>query len=120
MIMSDLKENKAITGGEFIIRDVSCDEIFTPEDWTEEHLMMKQTAIDFLISTSVFPWDKSPPVRPIKPFQRTRYLAYLRWVLRRMTSTTPFGTLVLLERLAGRLPYQSKKSYQFYRPELSL
>ena len=53
MIMSDLKENKAITGGEFIIRDVSCDEIFTPEDWTEEHLMMKQTAKDFVNSRVV-------------------------------------------------------------------
>jgi alkylation response protein AidB-like acyl-CoA dehydrogenase len=53
MIMSDLKENKAITGGEFIIRDVSCDEIFTPEDWTEEHLMMKQTAKDFINSRVV-------------------------------------------------------------------
>ncbi|MEZ7878474.1 MAG: acyl-CoA dehydrogenase family protein [Flavobacteriales bacterium] len=51
--MSDLKENKAITGGEFIIRDVSCDEIFTPEDWTEEHLMMKQTAKDFVNSRVV-------------------------------------------------------------------
>ena len=52
--MSDVKEQKAITGGEFIIRDVSCDEIFTPEDWTEEHLMMKQTAVDF-INTRVVP-----------------------------------------------------------------
>jgi alkylation response protein AidB-like acyl-CoA dehydrogenase len=51
--MSELKEHKAITGGEFIIRDVSCDEIFTPEDWTEEHLMMKQTAIDFINSRVV-------------------------------------------------------------------
>lgn len=51
--MSDSKENKAITGGEFIIRDVSCDEIFTPEDWTEEHLMMKQTAKDFVNSRVV-------------------------------------------------------------------
>ena len=51
--MSNLKENKAITGGEFIIRDVSCDEIFTPEDWTEEHLMMKQTAKDFINSRVV-------------------------------------------------------------------
>ena len=48
--MNDLKENKAITGGEFIIRDVTCEEIFTPEDWTEEHLMMKQTAKDFINS----------------------------------------------------------------------
>ena len=51
--MSDSKENKAITGGEFIIRDVSCDEIFTPEDWTEDHLMMKLTAKDFVNSRVV-------------------------------------------------------------------
>jgi alkylation response protein AidB-like acyl-CoA dehydrogenase len=50
--MSDEIKNivKPITGGEFIIRDVSCDEIFTPEEWTEEHLMMKQTTIDFINS----------------------------------------------------------------------
>ncbi len=50
--MSDEIKNteKPITGGEFIIRDVSCDEIFTPEEWTEEHLMMKQTTMDFINS----------------------------------------------------------------------
>ena len=42
------EEKKAISGGEFIIRDVSCDEIFTPEEFTEEHLMMRQAAIDFI------------------------------------------------------------------------
>ena len=39
---------KAITGGEFLIRDVSADEIFTPEEWTEEHRMMLQTGLDFV------------------------------------------------------------------------
>ena len=41
-------EKKAISGGEFLIRDVSCNEIFTPEEFTEEHLMMRQSAIDFV------------------------------------------------------------------------
>ena len=39
---------KAITGGEFLIRDVRADEIFTPEEWTEEHRMMLQTGLDFV------------------------------------------------------------------------
>ena len=39
---------KAITGGEFLIRDVRSDDIFTPEEWTEEHRMMLQTGLDFV------------------------------------------------------------------------
>ena len=31
-----------------MIRDVSADEIFTPEEWTEEHRMMLQTGLDFV------------------------------------------------------------------------
>ncbi|HHZ82110.1 MAG TPA: acyl-CoA dehydrogenase [Flavobacteriales bacterium] len=46
--MSEETKLKAISGGEFIIRDVTCDEIFTPEEFTEEHIMMRQTAIDFI------------------------------------------------------------------------
>ena len=45
--MSDIK---SITGGDFLIKEVKCDEIFTPEEWTEEHLMMRQTSIDFVNS----------------------------------------------------------------------
>jgi alkylation response protein AidB-like acyl-CoA dehydrogenase len=42
------EEIKSITGGDFLIKEVTCDEIFTPEEWTEEHLMMRQTALDFI------------------------------------------------------------------------
>ncbi len=45
--MSDSK-TKAITGGEFLIRDVSCDEIFTPEEWSEEQIMMREMCQDFV------------------------------------------------------------------------
>ena len=31
-----------------LIRDVSADDIFTPEEWTEEHRMMLQTGPDFV------------------------------------------------------------------------
>ena len=43
-------EIEKITGGDFLIKDVACEDIFTPEEWTEEHLMMRQTSIDFIKS----------------------------------------------------------------------
>lgn len=42
------KEQKAITGGEFLIRHVDSSEVFIPEEWNEEQLMMKQTCLDFV------------------------------------------------------------------------
>ncbi len=47
-------KTKAITGGEFLIRDVAADEIFIPEEYTEEQLMMKQTCLDF-VNTEIVP-----------------------------------------------------------------
>lgn len=38
----------AIKGGEFIIRDVHHTDIFTPEEWSEEQLMIGQTCDDFI------------------------------------------------------------------------
>jgi alkylation response protein AidB-like acyl-CoA dehydrogenase len=38
----------AITGGEFLIRETSCQEIFIPEEFSEEQLMMRQTCQDFV------------------------------------------------------------------------
>jgi alkylation response protein AidB-like acyl-CoA dehydrogenase len=40
--------SKALKGGEFIIRDVEFDAIFTAEDWLEEHQMIAQTCDDFI------------------------------------------------------------------------
>ncbi|AEA44335.1 acyl-CoA dehydrogenase family protein [Fluviicola taffensis] len=40
--------SQAIKGGEFIIRDVTPNEIFTPEEWTEEQNMIAQTCDDFI------------------------------------------------------------------------
>jgi alkylation response protein AidB-like acyl-CoA dehydrogenase len=37
-----------IKGGEFIIRDVTHDEIFTPEQWSEEQKMIAQTCEEFI------------------------------------------------------------------------
>jgi alkylation response protein AidB-like acyl-CoA dehydrogenase len=38
----------AIKGGEFLIRETTADEIFIPEQWNEEQLMIAQTCKDFL------------------------------------------------------------------------
>ena len=46
--------SKAIKGGEFIIRETSCDDIFIPEEFDEEQRMIKKTCEDFLES-EVFP-----------------------------------------------------------------
>lgn len=39
---------KAIKGGEFLIRETLANEIFIPEEWTEEQLMIAKTCEDFL------------------------------------------------------------------------
>jgi len=40
--------SKAIKGGEFIIRRTTPEEIFTPEEWTEEQRMIAQMCDDFI------------------------------------------------------------------------
>lgn len=52
--METTEKNKSIKGGEFIIRETSCDDIFIPEEFDEEQLMIKKTCEDFL-ETEVFP-----------------------------------------------------------------
>ena len=39
---------KAIKGGEFLIRETSADNIFIPEEWDEEQLMIAETCTNFL------------------------------------------------------------------------
>ena len=41
-------QNKILTrGGEFIVRDTNCEEIFTPEDFNDEQKMMKDAVKEF-------------------------------------------------------------------------
>jgi len=50
-----MEENKlAIKGGEFVIRETSFEEVFIPEDFDEEQVMIRQTCEDFL-EAEVFP-----------------------------------------------------------------
>ena len=39
---------KVVKGGSFLIEDLSYHDIFTPEDFNEEHLMIAETASDFI------------------------------------------------------------------------
>ncbi|MEZ4800001.1 MAG: acyl-CoA dehydrogenase family protein [Flavobacteriales bacterium] len=45
--MSEVK-NKAITGGEFLVRKTNAADIFIPEEWSEEQVMMKTMCEDFV------------------------------------------------------------------------
>lgn len=45
---------KAIKGGEFVIRETSCLDVFIPEEFDEEQLMIQKTCEDFL-AAEVFP-----------------------------------------------------------------
>ncbi len=42
------KKMDAIKGGEFLVRDTEAKDIFTPEEWSEEQLMIAQMCRDFL------------------------------------------------------------------------
>ncbi|MCG8573492.1 MAG: acyl-CoA dehydrogenase family protein [Flavobacteriales bacterium] len=41
-------KKQAIKGGEFIIRETNCEDIFTPEDYNEEQKMIAQMCLDFI------------------------------------------------------------------------
>ena len=42
------KNKTKLKGGEFILKESLSDEIFTPEDFSEEQIMMRETIIDFM------------------------------------------------------------------------
>ena len=46
--MSTIEEKQYTKGGAFLIEDYQQDDIFTPEDFTEEHKMISQTTRDFV------------------------------------------------------------------------
>ncbi len=48
------EENRAIKGGEFLIRETDPKDVFIPEEFDEEQQMIAQTCQDFL-DQEVFP-----------------------------------------------------------------
>ena len=47
------KTASVIKGGSFLIEDVELDRVFTPEDFSEEQIMIAKTAEDFVIGEVV-------------------------------------------------------------------
>ena len=41
-------EQDIIRGGQFLVRETSCEDIFTPEDFNEDQLMMKEAVTEFV------------------------------------------------------------------------
>ncbi len=40
-------EKELLRGGQFLVKETACEEVFTPEDFTEEQNMMKEAVIEF-------------------------------------------------------------------------
>jgi alkylation response protein AidB-like acyl-CoA dehydrogenase len=52
--MVENQNKQALKGGEWLVKETNCEDVFTPEEWTEEQLMIAQTCRDF-ISAEVNP-----------------------------------------------------------------
>ena len=44
----EFKIKSSVKGGEFIIKDSKPEDIFTPEDFSQEHIMMKESVQEFV------------------------------------------------------------------------
>jgi len=52
--METVDKKKAIKGGEFLIKETKAEDIFIPEEWTEEQKMIAQSCRDF-VDTEIMP-----------------------------------------------------------------
>ncbi|HBS12257.1 MAG TPA: acyl-CoA dehydrogenase [Flavobacteriaceae bacterium] len=46
--MSTETNKQLLRGGQFLVREIDCEDIFTPEDFTEDQIMMKESLIEFV------------------------------------------------------------------------
>jgi len=105
--METLDKKSAIKGGEFLVRDITSDEIFIPEEWNEEQLMIRQTCYDF-IEQEVWPkldeMDsmKNPELMP-KLLERAGELGLLGTALPEQYGGfgTDFNTTMLIAEAFG-------------------
>jgi len=44
----ETKNKELLRGGQFLVREIDCEDIFTPEDFSEEQLMMKDSVKEFV------------------------------------------------------------------------
>lgn len=52
-----MEEKNILRGGEFLVKETNCEDIFTPEDFNEDQLMMKEAVTEF-VDREV--WVKKP------------------------------------------------------------
>ena len=45
--MEATQEKKLLRGGQFLVKETHCEDIFTPEDFSEEQTMMKESVMEF-------------------------------------------------------------------------
>ncbi|MDB5226734.1 MAG: acyl-CoA dehydrogenase [Bacteroidota bacterium] len=62
--MEAIQKANALKGGEFIIKDSTPDMIFTPEDYTEEQVMVRQMASDFVEKEVMPEWKRIEKQEP--------------------------------------------------------
>ena len=41
------KEKELLRGGQFLVKETKCEDVFTPEDFSEEQVMMRDAVIEF-------------------------------------------------------------------------
>ena len=44
----EIKERTIVKGGEFIIKENNSQDVFTPEDFTDEQVLMKESVQEFI------------------------------------------------------------------------
>lgn len=56
--MDTLEQVKSLKGGEFIIKESTTEQVFTPEDYTEEQLMVRSMASEFVEKAVLPKWKE--------------------------------------------------------------
>ena len=45
--MEAIQEKELLRGGQFLVKETNCEDVFTPEDFSEEQTMMKESVKEF-------------------------------------------------------------------------
>ena len=45
--METTQEKEILRGGQFLVKETKCEDVFTPEDFSEEQNMMKEAVMEF-------------------------------------------------------------------------
>jgi len=60
-------EKDILRGGQFLVKEIDCEDIFTPEDFNEDQLMMKEAVTEF-VDREI--WSKKAQFEKKGRFQR--------------------------------------------------